>query len=391
MVFEDNDTSAYSGKVRPQFAAMRRGIASGEFAAVVAYNIDRLFRQPRDLEAFVDLCVAALVPVITAEGDLDLSSHDGQLHARILAAVAKKESDDKSRRVKRAALDRAEAGRWHGGRVPFGLARDSDGFRLTADACLLRRAARDVIEGLSLTALARRHMDTPGAPRSRQAWRLLLLSPTIAGRTSTGAQGEWPAIVDDQTAANLHAVLTDQARMLHRGSHERQHWLSGLLVCDMCGGLLGHQTTGFRRYRCRRCRSLSISAQAIEQYVQGALFAAVQHVEHGPVQPPNDATPDHQAIQERLDDLAVEYASGQISKSEWKSARAAMMDTHNQRPNSVTPTPVATSSITQDWERWSPTERWRAATFLLRSITILSARPGFRGPLTERVRFDWRR
>jgi DNA invertase Pin-like site-specific DNA recombinase len=45
----------------------------------------------------------------TVSGDLDLSTHEGQLMARITGAVARKESDDKSRRIQRKHQELAHA------------------------------------------------------------------------------------------------------------------------------------------------------------------------------------------------------------------------------------------------------------------------------------------
>ena len=61
----------------------------------------------------------------SVSGDMDLSSHDGQFLARILGAVARKESDDKSRRITRKHLELAQAGRAvGGGDRPFGWRAD---------------------------------------------------------------------------------------------------------------------------------------------------------------------------------------------------------------------------------------------------------------------------
>ncbi len=46
---------------------------------------------------------------------IDLATHDGQFLARILGAVAKNESDDKSRRIKRKHEELAQAGKIAGG------------------------------------------------------------------------------------------------------------------------------------------------------------------------------------------------------------------------------------------------------------------------------------
>jgi hypothetical protein len=64
---------------------------------VLVYDLDRLHRQRKELEDFIGLCEQLrLTNVASASGDIDFTTADGQFQARILAAVARKESDDKS-------------------------------------------------------------------------------------------------------------------------------------------------------------------------------------------------------------------------------------------------------------------------------------------------------
>ena len=48
--FIDDDRSAYSGKRRPGFEALRELVAGGNVDVVVAWHPDRLTRHPRELE-----------------------------------------------------------------------------------------------------------------------------------------------------------------------------------------------------------------------------------------------------------------------------------------------------------------------------------------------------
>src|SRR5437868_1488081 len=78
----DNDISAYSGKSRPAYRRMLADIKAGERDAVVVYNADRLHRQPRELEEFMDVCDAAgISDLATCAGDTDLATSDGRFKA----------------------------------------------------------------------------------------------------------------------------------------------------------------------------------------------------------------------------------------------------------------------------------------------------------------------
>jgi site-specific DNA recombinase len=62
--------------------------------------------------AFIDLVERSGVRVaMMSGGDYDLTTPDGRLAARIVGAVARKESEDRSRRVRRKHLELAEQGR----------------------------------------------------------------------------------------------------------------------------------------------------------------------------------------------------------------------------------------------------------------------------------------
>ncbi len=57
-MYVDDDRSAYSGKPRPEYRRMLADIADGAIDAVVVWHLDRLHRQPRELEEFFEVCDA---------------------------------------------------------------------------------------------------------------------------------------------------------------------------------------------------------------------------------------------------------------------------------------------------------------------------------------------
>jgi site-specific DNA recombinase len=112
----DNDLSAYSGKRRPGYERMLAHLRDGDRDAVIVYHVDRLTRRPIELEQFLEALDAAKVRQVRfVVGDTDLSTGDGLMVVRILAAMAANESATKSRRVKRKMEQNAAAGLPHGG------------------------------------------------------------------------------------------------------------------------------------------------------------------------------------------------------------------------------------------------------------------------------------
>lgn len=161
----DDDLSAFSGKARPAYEQLLEPMRRGERDAVIVYHMDRLTRRPIELETFVQACAAGgITDVVTLHGDLNLSSGDGMLMARIMAAGAAWESDAKPRRQRRNMLELAEAGKPSGGGVrPFGFNDDRMSLNV-AEADAIREIATRFIAGEPLVSVTRWWSPTRPAP-----------------------------------------------------------------------------------------------------------------------------------------------------------------------------------------------------------------------------------
>ena len=196
--YVDNDVSAYSGKRRPEYERMLADIADGAVDGVLVYHIDRLTRRPLELEEFfgvIDSAKVAHVKFVT--GDADLSSGDGLLVARIMAAVAANESSPKSRRVRRTLEQTAQEGKPHGGQRAYGYAADHVTV-VPEVAAVIRDMAARFLAGESLWGLTI-WLNENGVPPTRGTrWRSnrlrdVLRSPRIAGlRTHHGTSDDCP-------------------------------------------------------------------------------------------------------------------------------------------------------------------------------------------------------
>jgi len=118
----DNDLSAsrYGRKVRPAYERVMERLRAGEAAVVVVWHLDRLYRQPRELEDLVTLAEQGKIEVRTLSGDYDLSNPEHVFMMRLMVNIAAKESDDKSRRITRKHQQLAEDGKPKGGQRGFG-------------------------------------------------------------------------------------------------------------------------------------------------------------------------------------------------------------------------------------------------------------------------------
>lgn len=343
--YVDNDISAYSGKRRPEYARMLDDLAGGQRDGVLVYHLDRLHRQPRELEEFLDLCIRHRVAHLACvTGEVDLATHDGQFHARILGAVARKESDDKSRRLRRKHLEIARAGRTSGGGTrPYGYASD----RVTVipeEAKLIKEMAERILAGESLRSVASELNDRGLRTVTGRDWtphtvRQILISARVSGQREHHGdivgKAAWPRIIAPTQTARLRALFSDPERRTNRVA--RKYLLAGLLRCGACGATLvaRPREDHRRRYVCPRdpgrdgCGKTFILADEVEVFV----VDAVLHRLSGPrlassirrrsatVAAAAKIIRELDRDQAQLDELAAAYGRKSISFREWEVAR----------------------------------------------------------------------
>ena len=119
----DDGLSAWKAGVRRKdFEMLLERAQAGLTQGIAVWHVDRLFRQPRDLERLIDLADHGF-RVISSHGSRDLSDPDDRYILRIEVAHAARSSDDTSRRIKRRHQRYREEGRPVGGPPGFGFER----------------------------------------------------------------------------------------------------------------------------------------------------------------------------------------------------------------------------------------------------------------------------
>ncbi len=126
---------------------------AGLLDAIVCWDLDRLTRQPRELEDWIDRAERDGLLLVTANGDADLATDGGRLFARLKSAVAKSEVERKSARQSRAQRQRAEQGRPPKGIRPLGYRLNGD--IIPTEAEVVRGIYTAFLRGASLKAIAR--------------------------------------------------------------------------------------------------------------------------------------------------------------------------------------------------------------------------------------------
>jgi site-specific DNA recombinase len=145
-----NYSASDSRKARPGYNALVEAYKAGSFDALVCWDLDRLTRQPRQLEDWIDAATDRGLTLVTANGEADLGTDGGRMFARIKASVARHEVEPKAARQRRAALQRSEHGK-----PPLGVrltGYDTKGEVIKSEAKIIREIFTRFAAGDSLRA-----------------------------------------------------------------------------------------------------------------------------------------------------------------------------------------------------------------------------------------------
>ena len=296
-VYVENDTSAYrrrsvtlpDGSVvkrtyRPEFRRLLEDVAAGLIDGVIAYDLDRVARDPRDLEDLIDVIEDRSIPARSVTGSLDLSNDSGVTMARVMLAVANKSSRDTARRVRRKQDELAAAGLTGGGGLrPYGYTRPGMVIEPN-EAAVVREIADRVLIGESLNRIAE-DLTTRGVPTvtgcawSPRSVRAVVGKPTVAGlRVHRGeiiGKAAWAPILDQDTWARCTTEMERRAKSGNRNTLTR--WLTDALECGKCGRqMVAWSSMKSHKYWCATprggCGSVSVVGPAVEGYVTELLL-----------------------------------------------------------------------------------------------------------------------
>lgn len=428
-VYVDDDVSAYSGRRRPEYERMLADLRTGTVDAVVVYHLDRLHRRPAELEEFFAAADAAGVKELAScSGDVDLSTAEGQFQARILGAVAAKESADKSRRIKRQRDQLAAEGKpVVAGRRPFGYERDMVTIR-PEEAALVRELVDRFIAGETIGGLVRWLNDHDHPTPSGGRWQSSSLKTLIGGARIAGlrvhrgevvGEAAWPAIIDRQTHERIRARMGDPRRPKH--DSKRSRLLSTLLVCGECGTRMAAKRerrlkSGPRAgqmvtagYQCSvggaegACGRRAIRAAGIEGYVSGLVLQAIATPGVATAARDDDElaglTAQLRGMQDRLDEMGELFADGLIDASQLTSGserlRARMATVRGRlrradRAAVLLDLPTGPEAVEAMWDAAGMEWRRTVVRALVDRVVIGPGVPGAPGFQKDRVEVVWR-
>ncbi len=415
--FVDNDVSAYSGKVRPQYGALLEAVRAGSVDGVVAWHPDRLHRSPRELEEFIDLVERHHIAVTTVRaGEWDLSTPSGRGTARILGAVARMESEHKSDRVVRALEQRAASGSSHG-RVAYGYSRHHlpDGAKVEVvdepQADVVRGIAARILSGDSLRQITA-DLNAAGTPSpSGKPWAKVMVRHVVTRERNVGLRvhrGEvigaanWPPILDRGTWEQVRAVLADPSRKTSTSSAS-VHLLSGLARCGVCGARMrASMNRTVPSYRCSEKACVSRNRAALDAFVTAVVVGRLSRDDALDLLAPQDdrtrqAVAEVAELRARLDLAADDYADGNIDREQLHRMTERLrprLDAAQARSRSVDASPmldglIGAEDVQAAWDAL-PLSRRRGVLDQLLEVRVLKTQPGARVFDPKAIELRWK-
>jgi site-specific DNA recombinase len=399
--FIDNDVSA--SKPRGADTAWGRMLAaSDELDVVIGVDLDRVVRSTRDLNTLIDHGLA----LVTLDGEIDLTTADGEFRASMLASIARFEVRRKGERQTRANAQRAAKGG-----VPKGVrlkGYTSAGQIVHKEAATVRALFDGFSTGLTLRTLSREHGLTPSTVRT------ILTNPRYAGRRIYKGEavgvGDWEPIVPGDLFDSVNRGLADPARKSNRtGSTARKHLGTSLFRCGECGEALSLKagepvdgptvrTAGSGgRYACPRCHLVRTMAP-IDSYVLRLAEARLTQPDAlAALTPDVDMDPllgEHATLSARKATLAGLVADGTMSRADVRDAverlneRLAEID----RVLDAAHGPVALLTEEEQLAGLAGLnlDRQRALVGTLMTVHLERAPRGKRGFEPDSVRIAWR-
>jgi hypothetical protein len=242
---------------------MIEDIPRGDFDVVVAVDLDRLLRRVADLTTLTD----TRIKVLTVNGEIDLTTADGEFRATMLASIAQFETRRKAERQLRANAARSAAGKPVPTRRRYGYETDGCTPR-DAEAKEVKRIFEQFRKGASIRSLALDMQARKVDPGGGKGWPVGRIRG-ILGNPFYGGEVFHKGLITDSDSVmpivpqEVRAILADPSRKTSPGSAIR-HVLTNLMKCGVCGAHMHYMND----YMCSKALNhVSIQKKKIEPYV----------------------------------------------------------------------------------------------------------------------------
>ncbi|MER5200282.1 recombinase family protein [Streptomyces sp. NPDC002884] len=372
----ENDVSAHSGEERPEYDRLMADAIEaaarepGVRVIVAGYHPSRVWRRRVErAQAIEDLRHAGCWVAFESGGLFNMAKASDRSQLANLGESDTAESEVKSERVARAALERAQEGRANGA-VAYGWRRQYEydargqvsGFHDVEDPVqteIVREIVTRLLAGGSLIGITadlnERGVPSPGAGMqlkrravgqnadgslwNKTSVKKLALRPANVGlRMHQGAEykAAWPALVTDEQYAQLRNLFAERA-VVRELPGARKHLLTWgeVATCGPCGSvfrvaLKGNAKRGRKQptYVCDAGGCVGRNEEALDQYVGrvvvGVLSRQATEVFRGDDSAALAALERAEGLKARQEAAADDYADGIITREQLRRITAKL-------------------------------------------------------------------
>lgn len=353
--------------VRPGFREILDDITTGRVNGLLAEDLDRIVRDPRDLEDLLDACAQTGASARSLSGSLTLTDGGTEAEksmARVLVAMANKSSADTARRVAEGR-ERHWGESYQGGVRPFGYiaATDTGAHHRTLlivpdEAAIICKIAADILDrGISLKAVLRwlradQVATVRGGQWNNRLVKQVVTKPAVAGLAAYRGQlkpAPWPAILERDVWERLcERLAANEAPGGASTSNEPRYLLTGIARCGVCGdgttvksngaGTLrprpeAGRLTGQQGYECSKFGHLHRNMVRVDAHVEDAVIGWLDRHAKQALKPPTRQGIDvsalrHEAakLRERKTAQMRMHAYGELTDDELTTGLRAIRD-----------------------------------------------------------------
>lgn len=285
VILRDDNVSAFKRNTRrPAWLELLRRVTARECQGVMCWNLDRLVRQPWDLEILIKLSEEDGFIADSCSATYNLSDDQNRTYLRILVAFFNAESAANSRRQKHKQQVRREAGlKQNGNRAMGHPGAGISTETLNRERDALRRGVRDRLAGASVGTIVDAWNAAGVLTPAGNKWSTSSVIATMklarhAGLSDYGGEILGPA-------ENVEAIITPDdfyaLRALSTGrksptGRKDKYVLSGAVLCGGCSHPMKISGVEDRRtYRCpspysqpKACGKTYIAQEPAEEQVK---------------------------------------------------------------------------------------------------------------------------
>jgi DNA invertase Pin-like site-specific DNA recombinase len=391
---------------RPGFQSILDDMKSGRINALVAEDLDRAMRDPRDLEDLIDIAEAHKINARSLAGSLTFTDGgtDAEITmARVMVTMGNKSSRDTVRRVAASRERKAYAGEYGGGTRPYGFEKDGV-TKIWHECAVIATASRRVLQGISLKEQVR-DLKAAGVPTTTGTgqWDTRTLKAILIRERNAGIQiyqGEeigsapWAPIIPVDMYREVVRILRDRA--VNNNPSNAPVWFGSCIYecgkpeCD--GGRIVVNKSGKRTptYVCTNGH-LGRRVEPVDVLVVGTIIEMLSQPEAAGLLVRKGKAPidseklraECATIRRNLVELAEDRAEGLIDRAQMlagtRKGQTRLAEIDELLASAVVESPlapmIAAADVRTSWDQ-QPLSVRRAALGLLLDVTILPAPEG---------------